>query len=121
MTMQAGLAALHELNEVVYARLNDLGESLRERLASEAAERNVPLQVTGIGSFFGIHFIENPVVDYRSARKQYAALRERLFFFLLNRGIFLRNQLVGNISTPMGQDQIDRFVEAWREFLETVS
>ena len=86
MTMQAGLAALHELNEVVYARLNDLGESLRERLASEAAERNVPIQVTGIGSFFGIHFIENPVVDYRSARKQNAALRERLFFFLLNRG-----------------------------------
>jgi glutamate-1-semialdehyde 2,1-aminomutase len=120
MTMQAGLATMHQLTPEVYERLNDHGIALRHQLDEMARSYHVPVRVTGVASFFGIHCTERPVTDYRSAQGQDAVLRQKLFLHLLNNGIYVGNKIVGNISVPMGREELDSFVQVWERFLHKV-
>jgi glutamate-1-semialdehyde 2,1-aminomutase len=121
MTMQAGLATMRQLTPEVYERLNEHGNTLRHQLDEMARSYGVPLRITGMASLFGVQCTEQPVQDYRSAQGQDAALRQKLFLHLLNHGIFVPNKVVGNISTPMGRNELDRFVQVWEDFLRLVS
>lgn len=118
MTMQAGLATMRQLTPEVYDRINDHGTTLRHQLDEMARSYNVPLRVTGIASFFGLHCTERPITDYRSAQGQDTALRQKLFLHFLNHGIYLANKNVGNISVPMGREELEKFVEVWEAFLQ---
>jgi glutamate-1-semialdehyde 2,1-aminomutase len=120
MTMQAGLATMHQLTPEVYERLNDNGTALRHQLDEMARSYHVPVRITGVASFFGIHCTDRPVTDYRSAQSQDAVLRQKLFLHLLNNGIYVGNKIVGNISVPMGREELDSFVQVWESFLQKV-
>jgi glutamate-1-semialdehyde 2,1-aminomutase len=120
MTMQAGLATMRQLTPDVYDRINAYGTTLRHRLDEVARSAHVPLRVTGIASFFGLHCTERPVRDYRSAQGQDAVLRQKLVLHFLNHGIYIANKNVGNISAVMGRDELDRFVDVWETFIRTV-
>jgi glutamate-1-semialdehyde 2,1-aminomutase len=120
MTMQAGLATMRQLTPEVYERLNDHGTALRHQLDEMARSYRVPVQITGVASFFGLHCTDRPVTDYRSAQGQDAALRQKLFLHLLNNGIYVGNKLVGNISVPMDRTELAHFVQVWEHFLQTV-
>jgi glutamate-1-semialdehyde 2,1-aminomutase len=120
MTMQAGLATMHQLTPEVYERLNDSGTALRHQLDEMARSYQVPMRITGVASFFGIHCTDRPVTDYRSAQGQDAILRQKLFLHLLNNGIYVGNKIVGNISVPMGREELDSFVQVWESFLQKV-
>lgn len=120
MTMQAGLATMRQLSPAVYDRLNEHGLAFRHQLEERARSANVPMCVTGVASFFGIQFTDQPVTDYRSAQGQNAALRQKFFLHLLNHGIYVGNKVVGNISVPMGQAEMDHFVQVWDDFLGLV-
>ncbi|MGQ4808200.1 Glutamate-1-semialdehyde 2,1-aminomutase [Candidatus Entotheonellaceae bacterium PAL068K] len=117
LTMRAGLATMRQLTPDVYTRLNDAGLTLRHRLAELAQSHGVPIRISGIASFFGIQLTEQPVTDYRSAQGQNAQLRQKLFLHFLNHSIFLSNKLVGNLSVPMGRDEMEQLVAAWQTFL----
>ena len=117
MTMHAGLATMRQLTPEVYDRLNDTGTALRHQLDEMARSYNVPIRVTGVASFFGIQCTEQPVTDYRSAQSQDPVLRQKLFLHLLNNGIYVGNKVVGNISVPMGREELDSFVQVWESFL----
>jgi glutamate-1-semialdehyde 2,1-aminomutase len=120
MTMQAGLATMRQLTPAVYARLNDNGTALRHQLDELARSYRVPVCITGVASFFGIHCTAGPVTDYRSAQGQDAILRQKLFLHLLNHGIYVGNKIVGNISVPMTRAELDSFIQVWESFLEQV-
>ncbi|MGE3540848.1 MAG: aspartate aminotransferase family protein [Candidatus Tectimicrobiota bacterium] len=120
MTMQAGLATMRQLTPATYERLNERGTALRHQMEEMARSYGVPIQITGVASFFGIHCTERPVTDYRSAQGQDAQLRQKLFLHLLNNGIYLGNKIVGNISVPMERAEIDSFMQAWESFLQQV-
>ena len=47
-------------------------------------------------------------------------LRQKLFLHLLNNGIYVGNKIVGNISVPMGREELDSFVQVWESFLHNV-
>src|SRR5215510_10434374 len=66
ITMVAGLAALEMLTRGEIARINQLGERLRNGLR-RAFAAGIDGQVTGIGSIARIHFTKEKVVDYRAA------------------------------------------------------
>lgn len=121
VTMQAGLATMRQLTPEIYDRLNENGLSFRHQLEEIARSYDVPLRITGIASFFGVQLGDRPVVDYRSAQGQDAHLRQKLFLHLLNHGVYVGNKIVGNLSVPMGRDELDMFVEAWEAFLRNVS
>ena len=108
----AGLAALRELTPPVYARLEALGDRLRDGLQRTLDRHDVAAQVTGVASLFQVHFTGEPVTDYRSAARGDRALGHAFFLEMLNRGILLAPRGAGAICTPMGDAEVDTFLDA---------
>ncbi len=117
MTMVAGAATLRQMTPESYTRLAELTERLRNGIRQVAAELEVPMQVTGLGSLFGIHFTPDPVRNYRDVYASNRELRQRVFWGLMNEGIFCSPNLVLCLSTPMGQHEIDTFIETFHKVL----
>ena len=66
VTMAAGEVVMNHLTPEVYDRMNALGGELRAKLSAVFDEFEVPAQVTGVGSLFGIHFTSEEITDYRT-------------------------------------------------------
>ena len=64
MTMLAGEVVMNNMTPEVYERMNAQGEELRQKLRAIFDELEVPAQVTGVGSLFGIHFTSEEITDY---------------------------------------------------------
>ncbi len=116
-TMLAGSVTLEQLTPEVYRRLAEVTEYLRQGLREVGQELEVPVQVTGLGSLFGIHFQDDTLVGYRDLARADSALRHNVFLGLLNEGILMAPNLVGAVSTVIGEAEVDTFVEAFRRVL----
>lgn len=89
ITMAAGLACLEELEAKGHSYVDGLAEQLRAGLATLAANHGFPLQATGDGSIFYLHFNEQPVTNMRDKLKDDAA-RNRLFCMgLIANGVYM--------------------------------
>ena len=117
-TMLAGAVTLEQLTPEVYRRLAEVTEYLRHGLREVGRELEVPVQVTGLGSLFGIHFQDDTLVGYRDIAKADSAFRHNVFLGLLNEGILMAPNLVGAVSTVLGEDEVDTFVDAFRTVLQ---
>jgi glutamate-1-semialdehyde 2,1-aminomutase len=115
ITMVAGLVAMQKLTREEFARLDQLGAMLREGLAEAMDGARVNGQVTGMGSLAQIHLHDRPLSDYRSslATPEEAERGKAVFRGLLARGIFAAPSLTACLSTPMGQPEINAFVDAF--------
>ncbi|NQW22062.1 MAG: aspartate aminotransferase family protein [SAR202 cluster bacterium] len=118
VTMLAGAATLDELTPDVYRKLAEMTEYLRAEILKVGAELEVPIQVTGLGSLFGIHFTSDELVGYRDIAAEDAAFRHQVFLGLLNEGILMASNLVGAVSTEIGKAEVDAFAAALRRVLE---
>ena len=116
-TMLAGAVTLEQLTPEVYRRLAEVTERLRQGLREAGRELEVPVQVTGLGSLFGIHFLEDELVGYRDIARADGAFRHEVFLGLMNEGILLAPNLVGAVSTVTGNAEVDAFVDAFRRVL----
>jgi glutamate-1-semialdehyde 2,1-aminomutase len=123
VTMVAGFAAMQKLTPEVYRRINALGDALRAGLSRALEAENVPGQVTGAGSLFRIHMHRRPLSDYRSSVEtpEERARREAVYHGLLARGIVVAPVLFGALSTPMGDAEVDAFVDAFRSALGDIN
>ena len=118
VTMLAGAATLEELTPDVYRKLAEMTEYLRAGILQVSAELETPIQVTGLGSLFGIHFTGEELVGYRDIAAEDSAFRHQVFLGLLNEGILMASNLVGAVSTEIGEKEIDTFTAALRRVLE---
>ena len=116
-TMLAGAVTLEQLTPEVYRRLAEVTEYLRHGLHEVGRELEVPVQVTGLGSLFGIHFQDDTLVGYRDIAKADSAFRHDVFLGLLNEGILMASNLVGAVSTVIEEEEVDAFVGAFRNVL----
>lgn len=116
LTMAAGCVVMEELTPEVYARMSDLGDSLRGKLRAVFDELEVPAQVTGIASLFGIHFTSEEITDYRSTLTGDKALNQALFTGLLNEGVLLG----GALSALTEDEHVDTLVDATRRVIQRV-
>ena len=115
-TVVAGVVALELLDAEAIARINALGERLREELQATLDEAGVPARMTGRGSLMQVHFTDGPVQDYRdAARGKAKGVAHWLHLALLNRGIYPASRGMIIVSTPMSQREIDRMVSCFRE------
>lgn len=116
ITMTAGLVAMQKLTPDEFARLDRLGERLRESLAEVMDGERVPGQITGAGSLFNIHLHDRPLRDYRSSVEmaEERARRGALHRGLVGRGVVLSPTLFGCLSTPMGEAEVDTFAAAFQ-------
>lgn len=107
----AGLKLLEELNP--YARLDALGQRLRDTVLAAAKAKGIPVQVPQCGSMFSIFFTDTPVRDYDTALKGDAALFARFFRTCLDQGVYLAPSAyeAGFLSTAHDGPAIDRACE----------
>lgn len=120
-TMLAGAVTLQQLTPEVYRRLAEVTEYLRQGLREAGQALEIPVQVTGLGSLFGIHFTAAELVGYRDLAQADPAWRHQVFLGLLNEGILLAPNLVGAVSTVIGEAEVDAFVAAFRRVLARLS
>ncbi len=118
VTMLAGAATLEQLTPEVYRKLAEMTEYLRAGILKVGAELETPVQVTGLGSLFGIHFTGEELVGYRDIAAEDAAFRHQVFLGLLNEGILMAANLVGAVSTEIGEAEVDAFTAALQRVLE---
>jgi len=118
VTMVAGAVTLEHLTPDVYRDLAELTELLRQGIRRVCSDLEVPVQVTGLGSLFGIHFTGQPIVNYRDIAAEDAALRGQVFLGLMNEGILMASNLVGGLSTALGEEEVNTFVGALHTVLE---
>jgi glutamate-1-semialdehyde 2,1-aminomutase len=110
--MAAGVATMRELTPDVYEELNRKGARVTEQLSEVFASHDVAVQVNGAGSMFALHFTDEPVVDYRTKARANTKRTRELFLGLVNHGVLMAPRAMGALSTPMGEDDIQQFVDA---------
>lgn len=115
ITMVAGRVAMEKLTPAAFERLDRLGAMLREGLAEALDGARVPGQVTGMGSLFHIHLHDRPIRGYRDTVTGPAEreLTARLHRGLMARGIWTAPGLVGCLSTPMDEPEVNAFIDAF--------
>ena len=118
LTMVAGEATLLQLTPEAYERMDALGAILREKLSAVFAELGVTARITGVGSFFAIHFTAEEITDYRSMMRGDQEMREQLFIALLNEGILLSTKSYGALNTLTTESEVDELVDATRRVVQ---
>jgi glutamate-1-semialdehyde 2,1-aminomutase len=119
--MVAGAATLELLDKAMLERLNGLAGGLRDSVASAFLEAGIPVQVTGLGSLFGLHLTDRPVRCYRDTLGSRADLRHQIFLGLYNEGILIDPRGVGNISTSIHEAEIAQFLGSLKQVLARVT
>mgnify|MGYP006119810909 FL=1 len=115
LTMEAGVTVMNNLKQNDFISMNNLGEELRKQLKSVFDEIDLPVQVTGYASLFGINFNENKIIDYRSFIKNDSDIAKVFFAYLRNKGILLQVKNAGALNTLMTTNEIDFLVDSTRE------
>ena len=120
VVMEAGIATMKELTPSMYIYLNDLGNTLREYLKKSIMSLELPIQITGVGSLFGIHFTDNSVTSYRDAASVDTNLTYKVFLELINHGILLSSRLLGSITAPMTIDDVNKLNTEFNSIIKTL-
>jgi glutamate-1-semialdehyde 2,1-aminomutase len=103
------------------ARINQLGDRLRQGLRTALTSTGVVGQVTGMGSLTAVHFTDAEVHDFRSAGRSKKDLLHCLHLSLLKRGILAAPRGDFCISTPMREREIDITTQVLRSALEEIN
>ncbi len=118
LTMAGGVATMGQLTSEAYARLDALGDRLRDGVRGMLRRRKHPGQVTGTGSLFWLHWTKRPLTDFRSARPGDPRAPMRVFVGLVNEGIMMTQRGLGACSLAMTDADVDRFVESLGRVLD---
>ena len=116
-TMAGGVATPELLDRPSIEQINEHGRDIRDAISEAAADNGVAVQVTGAGSLFHIHFTDSPVTDAASAGaslegKDEDELGREFYYAMREEGIFMAPRGMGNISTVMGDAEVETFVDA---------
>ena len=125
LAMAAGHAALTRvLTADAQARMNALGDRLRTRLAELAQKHDMPMQVTGLGSIFGIHFHAGPIRNIgdldrgeRGRETLISDIKKLFHLDMLAAGQYISRRVMGNLSVETGEAETDALCQAIEEFL----
>ncbi|QDM22715.1 aspartate aminotransferase family protein [Tardiphaga sp. vice154] len=123
VTMRAGIAAMELLDDAAFARLDKIGQAVRDGIDAAFRNTGVPGRTVGLGSLLKIHFTDRQIRDYRSAYLNDAETKRQTVFNagLLNRGIFAANYGLMALSLPMTDADVDTIVEAAAGALQEVA
>jgi glutamate-1-semialdehyde 2,1-aminomutase len=120
VTTTAGLATMRQMTPDAYDRLNALGETLRARLGAMLARRGIAAQVFGAGSLFSVRLTDDVLTNYRDVHRhiQEKPAYARICHEMLARGILMSQRgIMGCLSTPMTEHELDAFVGALEDTL----
>ena len=116
LTLSAGIAGLEQvLDDATLTAVNDRGDRLRDAL--DAVARPAGLHVSGCGSLMALHPAPHPILASAPLTDTQAALKELLFFGLVNRGFWLARRGMMTVSIPTTDAMCDALVATFGEFL----
>ena len=115
VTMVAGYETMRRLTPDVFDEFDRLGDRVRDGLQQVLRRHGIEAVPTGRGSLFAVVPGTEPPKNFRavftarSAAPQLQSIAREMF----NRGILMGARgLFGSLSTPMGDAEIDGFLEA---------
>ena len=117
-SMVAGFTTLSELknSKSIYSKINDLGEYTRKELSKSFDGR---VLVSGKGSLFMTHFIDNGVTEIKTAADVAKCNNSKLvkyhFQMIAKDGIFFLPGKLGAISNAHSKSDINQMIKASEE------
>jgi glutamate-1-semialdehyde 2,1-aminomutase len=125
LAMAAGHAAFTEVLTVeAIDTMNALGDDLRSRTNALAAKHGAALQMTGVGSIYGLHFHTGPIrsvrdLDQAAQGRETAlgSLRKLLQLDMFAHGLYVTRRGTGNLSLATTPAEVDLYLDALDEFL----
>jgi glutamate-1-semialdehyde 2,1-aminomutase len=90
LAMAAGLASVRKLKSLnPFARLDVLGQRVRDTLLGAAKAKGIPLQVPQVGSMFSLFFNAEKVRNYDQAIASNGDQYRKVFRYALDHGVYL--------------------------------
>lgn len=125
ITMTAGLATINYLKKnknSIYPKINSLGEETREGLGKIFSDSKINVEVTGAGSLFQIHFLNEQVTSIKSAEDVALSNRDLLkkynLALMANHGIFFLPLKMGAFSEAHDHDDVKRLLSSTTSLLD---
>ena len=100
--------------------MNALGEDLRQQLRAVFDEAEVEAQVTGVGSFFGIHFTAEEIDGYGPVARADKDMASAFFMGLVNEGVLVQGRCHGSLSALTTAEEVTALVDAARRVIQRV-
>ncbi len=91
LAMAAGLAMLQSLNNdnQIFQRLEDKTAYLEKGIRKVFSNNEIEFTINRVGSMISVHFNENPVFDFATAKKGDNGTFKKFFHGLLKEGIYI--------------------------------
>ena len=126
LSMTAGYATLNYISknrQIVYNKVNKLGDIARNGLRKLFSDYRLKTKVTGTGSLFLTHFLSNKVNDIMNASDVSLSDNETLakyhFSLMTKYGIFFLPHKMGAISTVHDVKDIQKLINATERIIES--
>lgn len=118
LTMSAGLTGLREIyTPDVAIRHNERGDRFRAQLNDIAADRGVPVLVSGLGSLMCVHPQTDPVFKPSDLAASKHEARVLLHLEMLERGYYMAQRGYMSLSLTLEDDDYDGFAAAFDDVL----
>ncbi|MFC2063252.1 aspartate aminotransferase family protein [Chloroflexota bacterium] len=112
LVVAAGIATLNELTTEAIDRINRLGDILANGMGRALSDLKINAQVTGYGSLHQVHFTSEPVTHAAVSASQNKELLHLFHLSMLNKGIYIPARCMFSVSTPMGESEIIKTMNA---------
>ena len=118
MTMTAGLVGARDVyTPEVCSRLNAQGDALRAALNELGQSLGVAFQATGIGGVLTTHWHDTPITDPAQVQPPTSPRRRLFHLELMERGYYIAQRGMINLSLPMQESDLAGFLQATRDHL----
>lgn len=122
LTMAAGIAGLGTVYTPEAATaLNARGDAMRARLNALCRRHGAEMQFVGLGSLMNLQAGTAPIRSIADLAGADLRLKDLLFFFMAERGIYLARRGFVVLSLPVTDAHVDRFVAAFDAFAERIA
>ncbi len=123
LAMAAGIATLKQIGKPgFYEQLDGMSQRLSDGLAAAAAQSNIAVTATRVGSMLGLFFTEGPVRNYVDAKRSDLDRFAAYYQGMLRRGIYLApSQFEASfVSAAHDQAAVDETIAAAEEVFATL-
>jgi glutamate-1-semialdehyde 2,1-aminomutase len=120
LSLAAGIACLEQLTPEVHAQVQAIGDRARNGIDELGHKYDIPLHSSGLGHLFGMHWAPERVVDYPTRMQSDRQKIVNLHLALMNQGYYQMSLGYFLISTEVGEEEIDGFLAALEQSLDTL-
>lgn len=126
LTMTAGLATLQYLKQnkaVIYPKVNKIGLRIREGLESVFSDAHIDVDITGVGSLFMTHFLNQDIRKISSALdaglSDKGLLRKYHLALIAKHNIFFLPEKMGAISSVHTMKDAELLIDATQKIVQS--